>query len=359
MTETAEPYHLMTKTLRIDERQNEYPLVSVIVPVYNGKEHIAKCLDALSASSYPSFEIIVIDDCSTDDTVSIVQQKGVTILQTSKQSGPGVARNIGAQCAKGEILLFIDSDITVQKETISLVVNNFYRDPDIVALFGSYDSEPAERNFISQYKNLFHHYHHQHAEREAFSFWAGCGAIRKNIFREMGGFDAIRYEKPSIEDIELGYRIRQKGYRIILDKNIQVKHLKRWDLLSLIRTDILQRAIPWSRLILESKIMPNDLNLKLSQKISSLSVILMIFIIPLLFLGHITLFNMSLNTAVIFALMTLFVNFLLLNRELYDFYVRNRGLIFAIAVIPFHILYHVYSGVSFSYCWITHRLSHQ
>jgi glycosyltransferase involved in cell wall biosynthesis len=358
VTETAEPYHMTTMSYKLMKHAViNSPFVSVLVPVYNGKEYIAQCLDALCASSYRSFEIIVIDDCSTDETASIAQQKGVTVLQTPKQSGPGVARNTGAQYAKGDILLFIDADITVREKTISMVVDNFLSEPDIAALFGSYDNEPAESNFISQYKNLLHYYHHQHANREAFSFWAGCGAIRKDVFLEMGGFDAMRYKIPSIEDIELGYRLRSKGYRIILDKDIQVKHLKRWDLPSLIRTDILQRAIPWSRLILESKIMPNDLNLKISQKISSVSVFLMIFIIPLLFAGQITLFDLPLTTIVVFALMTLFANFLLLNRELYNFYMRNRGFLFAVEVIPLHILYYVYSGASFSYCWILHRFS--
>jgi len=338
------------------QRSDKTPFVSVLVPVYNGREHIVKCLDALQNSSYPHFEIIVIDDCSTDDTASIARKRGATVLRTAKQSGPGVARNTGAKHANGEVLLFVDSDVTVREDTIAKVVDDFIRDPDIAALFGSYDNEPAESNFISQYKNLFHHFHHQHAEREAFSFWAGCGAMRKDIFFEMGGFDALRYEKPSIEDIELGHRLRRKGYRIILDKNIQVKHLKRWDLRSLVRTDVLQRAIPWSRLILESKIMPNDLNLKISQKISSISVFLMIFTLPLLLFGQQSLFNVPLNVIVAFALLTLFISFLLLNRELYNFFMRTRGFLFAVGVIPFHILYYAYSGVSFSYCWVLHRL---
>ena len=98
----------------------------------------------------------------------------------------------------------------MRRESISLIAAKLQRYPEIAAVFGSYDDEPAEVNFISQYRNMFHHFHHQHSDMEAFTFWAGCGAIKKSIFDEIGGFDQKRYTKPSIEDIELGYRIRKK-----------------------------------------------------------------------------------------------------------------------------------------------------
>ncbi len=264
----------------------ELPFVSVIIPVYNGEEFLGRCLDAIIASSYPSFEIIMVDDCSTDESVGIARQKGIKIHRLPEQSGPAIARNTGAKHARGHILLFVDSDIIVCRDTIALTVANFQSNPDIVAVFGSYDDAPGKDNFVSQYRNLFHHFQHQYSGKDAFSFWAGCGAILKKIFDEIGGFDQEKYRKPCIEDIELGYRIRKKGYRILLDRHIQVKHLKQWDLFSMLRTDIFQRAIPWSRLILETKFMPNDLNLHLSYKISAISVALMIVMIPFFFFGH-------------------------------------------------------------------------
>ncbi len=132
------------------------PFVSVIVPVHNAGEYIAMCVDALIASSYPSFEIIMVDDCSTDDSVEIARQKGITVLQLSRQSGPAAARNYAAKKAKGDILFFVDADVLVQKDTIARMVTDFNENPDIVAVFGSYDDKPAEGNFLSQYKNLSH-----------------------------------------------------------------------------------------------------------------------------------------------------------------------------------------------------------
>ncbi len=333
------------------------PFVSVIVPVFNAVGYIGRCLDALIASSYPSFELIMVDDCSTDDSAEIARQKGTTVLQLSRQSGPAAARNFGALHAQGEIILFIDSDVIVRRETIALAVNDFQNNPDIVAVFGSYDDKPQEENFMSQYRNLFHHFNHQHSDTEAHTFWAGCGAIRKKVFEEMDGFNKERYTKPSIEDIELGSRIHKKGYRIILNRGLQVKHLKRWKFFSVLRTDIFQRAIPWSRLILETKFMPNDLNLQISHKISSLSVGLMILVIPFLLLGNTQFYNIPVGPIAALLFSTLFVSFLILNRKLYSFFAKKKGIIFMIQVIPLHLLYYLYSGMSFVACWVSYRFS--
>lgn len=333
------------------------PFVSVIIPVHNGGKYLERCLDALIGSTYPVFEILVIDNHSTDDTVTIAQQKGVKVIQLIERPGPAAARNFGAQHAHGEIFFFVDSDVIVDRDTIALVADNFQRNPEIVAVFGSYDDEPHEQNFMSQYRNLFHHFHHQHSCTDAFTFWGGCGAIRKKVFEEMGGFNQKRYTKPSIEDIELGYRIRKKGYRILLDKDMQVKHLKKWEFLSMLRADIFQRAIPWSRLILETKFMPKGLNLQVAHKASSISVALMILVMPFLFFGHTEFYNISVAPAAGLFFSFLFVSFLILNRKLYSFYARRKGLGFMVQVIPFHILYYLYSGMSFVFCWVTYKIS--
>jgi len=154
--------------------------------------------------------------------------------------------------------------------------------------------------------------------------------------------------KPSIEDIELGYRLREKGYQIFLDTSLQVKHLKGWGFLSMVRTDILQRAIPWSQLILESKFMPQNLNLHVSQKVSSLSVALLLFTVPFLFSGYVN-FAAPISAA-------LFLIIFVLNRKLYRFYACKKGVWFMMRVIPLHILYFIYSGASFVFCWIRHRI---
>jgi hypothetical protein len=134
-------------------------------------------------------------------------------------------------------------------------------------LVGSYDDAPESADFLSQYKNLMHHFVHQRSRREACTFWSGCGAIRREVFLEHGGFDES-YERPAIEDIELGYRLFQAKRKLVLDPRIQVKHLKKWTFWGLLKSDVLDRGIPWTELILRDRRMPNDLNLQLSQRVS-------------------------------------------------------------------------------------------
>jgi GT2 family glycosyltransferase len=241
--------------------------ISVIIPVYNGGADFGSCLKALSSSSFPGFECIVADDGSTDGSADLARTFGAQVVSTNKRSGPAHARNLGAARASGEILLFIDADVCTNSNVLELVNAAFRADPDLDGIIGSYDDTPKASNFLSRYRNLMHCYVHRNARHEAFTFWSGCGAIRRDVFLETGGFDE-KYRRPSVEDIELGYRLVRSGRKLVLDPNITVKHLKRWSLQSIIRTDILDRGIPWTELILRDRRMPNDLNLKISHRFS-------------------------------------------------------------------------------------------
>lgn len=269
---------------------NNKGLISIIIPVYNAGNHLKTCLESIDNSSYPYYEIIVVDDSSTDNSAEIARKKGVNILSLPNNSGPkgpAFARNYGAQRAQGDIIMFVDSDVVVNPETIRMMVENF-DNYNIDAVFGSYDDCPAHNNFISQYKNMFHHFVHQQSHVDSSSFWAGCGAVKRDVFIKVGGFDDNRYRKPSIEDIELGIRLKVMGYKILLDKNVQVKHLKKWSFWYLIKTDVINRAIPWIKLIIETKSIPRDLNLKYSHRISSVLVTLLVALMIFLFSGSYT-----------------------------------------------------------------------
>lgn len=248
--------------------------VSVIVPVYNGAATLGDTLRSLRDSSCRPGQIIVVDDGSTDASARIAEEFGVTVLSTRGRCGPAVARGIGAEEATGTVLLFLDSDVCVhpgtpeREGTIARIVRILEERLEVDAVFGSYDTRPTAPNFVSQWKNLSHHFVHQHGAAEAQTFWAGCGAIRKDVFQQVGGFDHA-YRGATIEDIELGYRLRQHGFRILLDPAILCTHAKRWTAWSTWKTDLLYRGIPWTRLILRTGIVPNDLNVSIAQRIST------------------------------------------------------------------------------------------
>jgi glycosyltransferase involved in cell wall biosynthesis len=310
--------------------------VSVIAPVYNGGASWGRCLDALAAANPAPYEVIVVDDGSNDDSREQAAARGFTVLQTDKaRSGPAAARNLGAHRARGEILFFVDADVMIPPDAIGCIVDGF-QDSRVSAIFGSYDDAPSESAFVSQYKNLMHHYVHQTSQSAASSFWAGCGAIRKHVFEQMGGFSAA-YLQPSIEDIELGYRLRRANYRIYLMKELQVTHLKRWTFRSLLATDVLNRAVPWARLILRERELPADLNLKLSDRLSTLLCFLLVAAPVGLLLSPLTLLVFPLLIASLVAL----------NFDLYRFFYNKRGLWFCLRAVPLHWFYYLYSGAAF------------
>ncbi|MGG6240599.1 glycosyltransferase [Nodosilinea sp. AN01ver1] len=324
---------------------SELSSISVIIPVYNGGESFRRCLDSLKQSSRQPDEVIVVADGDTDGSWEVAKEFGATVFRYDAPGGPARARNQGAKLAHGDILFFIDADVTVAQNTILGVEKAFQQDVNLAALIGSYDDQPGADNFLSQYKNLFHHYTHQVSSEKASTFWGACGAIRTDAFRAVGGFDE-RYRKPCVEDIELGYRLKRNGYTIRLCKHIQVKHLKCWQPVSLLRAEIFYRALPWTELILSQQQPMNDLNL---DRTNQLSVVLSWLALICLVLGVVNPFLWIVAIATMIAL-------LVINQRVYRFFLHKRGVLFTLRVIPWHWFYFLYGGAAFAYGVATYRL---
>jgi len=300
--------------------------VSVVIASYNAGSSLRRSLQSISESTIAPLEVVVVDDCSTDGSTD-----GLAVIRTAANCGPARARNLGARSAKGDLLFFVDSDVCVHRDTIERVCATFASDESLDAVIGAYDDSPDSKGFLSQYRNLMHCFVHRTGSRQAFTFWSGCGAIRRDVFFEFGGFDE-RFTRPSIEDIELGYRLVEGGRRILLHPEIEVKHLKHWTFRQMVKTDVFDRGIPWTELILRHRQMPNDLNLQTGQRASVILV-------------YIQLFFWVTGYFIYAGIVLLFV--VLLNLPFYSFLARRRGFLFALAAIPFHLLYHFYNGISF------------
>lgn len=311
-------------------------ILSVIVPVHEGADFLSRSLPALAASSARDFECIVIDDGSSEPLSLPLDDERFRILRLEVKGGPARARNHGAVCARGDVLVFFDADVLVHANTLERLRDRLLEDYELAAVIGSYDDQPTDPGFVSQFKNLFHHYVHQRSRREAMTFWSGCGAIRRASFNEIGGFDA-RFEEPSVEDIELGYRLRAAGGRIALDPAIQVTHMKRWTLASMVRTDVMARAIPWLLLMMRLRTMPADLNAATSHRVSVALVWLLGACAAAIPFAPRT----SAAAAVVCAGVLLAV-----NADLYGFFARSRGVSFAIRAVALHWLYYAYCGVA-------------
>jgi GT2 family glycosyltransferase len=320
------------------------PVTSIIIPAYNASGTIRKCLAALCASGAPG-EIIVVDDGSTDGTASLAEAPGVQVLRLPRSCGPGAARNHGARHAEGETLFFVDADVAVAADAIA-EGHRTLAATGAAAVFGSYDAQPSAPGIVSQFRNLLHHYVHQRGKPEAFTFWAACGAVRRAAFEAIGGFDE-RGPAAVLEDVDLGYRLRAAGYRIVLDKAMLCTHLKRWTLASMIRTDVRFRAVPWARLLLESGPPPEDLNLSRDQRWS-----VMLTGVSGLGLGLGVPLASWVPIAVAAGALAVVVA---LNRPFYAFLRRERGLGFAVASVPLHLVHLACGGVGFVYAWLDAR----
>ncbi len=300
-------------------------MISVVMPIHQDNAATRRALSAVIGAD----EFIVVVDGGDVAAVAAAQAVGATVIALDEQRGPAVARNVGARAASGEVLFFVDSDVLVSAETLPKIRTAF-ADSTLTALIGSYDDAPADPHFLSQYRNLLHHFTHQQSGGEAFTFWGACGAVRRAAFLAVGGFDES-YPHPSIEDIELGYRLRAAGYRLRLDPALQVKHLKRWTAFNMLHTDLFRRALPWSRLILAGDGFEESLNIDQTQRAS---VALAFLLLP------VTLRSRRGGALILAGLCWL-------NRPFYAFLQRKRGNGFLLRALFWHWVYFLCSGMGF------------
>jgi len=315
--------------------------ISVIIPVCNGGTAFVHCLRALLNGDNQPEEIIVVANGCRDRSAEAARLAGATVIELPQPVGPAAARNAAARRARGDILFFVDADVAVHPDALGRIRARFSNHLEMVACFGSYDDAPPEKNFFSQYKNLFHHFMHQQARPRATTFWAGCGAIRRPVFEEMAGFNEI-YRQPAVEDIELGYRLIAGGHQAYLDKGLLATHLKHWSLVSLLQSDIFNRALPWSRLILQTRVSVNDLNLRPRYRLSVLLAGLLCLLgLPTAAVG----LSLWPSLAAVGLL-------LLLNMDWYLFLLRRKGPAWILPSVAWHWFYYLYSGCAYAWAAI-------
>lgn len=277
--------------------------ISVVLPATNTPPTLGIARGAIESQLEAADELLVVDSASGP--------------------GPAVARNEGAAKASGEVLLFVDADIVLAPGALELVRSAFAADPALVALFGSYDDHPPAPGITSRFRNLLHHHTHHAGAGEIESFWAGIGAVRRSDFDAVGGFDPVRFERPSIEDIELGGRLAERG-RIVLDPTIQGTHLKHWSTAAMVRTDLFDRGVPWLELALERGELPTTLNLGWRNRLTALAAGAAAMALPVRMWK-----SVALSVGAVVAL----------NAGLYRVLADRLGVAGALASVPLHVLH--------------------
>ena len=316
----------------------ERPALSIVIPAYNGAEDLDRCLKALFRADLSDIEIIVVNDGSDDPMVDrVIAAHNVISIRCETNLGRGPARNVGVCQASGNFVLFLDADVEVPARAIEDVLVIIRNNPDIGAFFGSYDDAPACPRSASQYRNLLHHYTHQTAPCTAPHFWTGFGVVRTELFHEIGGFDSGQWAR-NMEEVEFGHRLTTvAGQKIRLFKGLQVKHLKSYSLAKMIKSDLLDRAIPWTLFIHEHKTASNQFVTSGRQKSSALAILLTLFAAMIPFWGVQALLISILGA-------TWFVS---LNLPFFDFCRRKKGTAFAVKAVWLHMIHIFCAGLGY------------
>ena len=310
--------------------------VAVVVPVGGAAPAWRRSAASLARLDPAPGAIITVIDGPDDALAATAAGIGARVVVLEQRGGPARARNRGAEAAGQDLLLFVDADIEVPADLVARVARIFDTHPELAAVMGSYDDAPGDPGFLSQYRNLLHHFVHQNGREVASTFWAGCGAVRRRAFREVGGFDESWVDR--IEDIELGARLLRKGHSIRLARDLQVKHLKRWRLVDMLSTDLWRRAVPWTELMLRERQIADDLNVRVRDRMSVVAAFVVL-------LGLAVAWSWPAAIGAAAGATVLMVG---LNAPLFRFFRRQRGTAFAISAVPLYWVFLLVCGLGFA-----------
>lgn len=201
----------------------------MVIPVFNASSHIRECLDCVFSSEFKEFEIVLVDDGSTDDTLTKISPFSCRVLENETNLGAAASRNRGAKEAKAGIVLFIDSDVLIPPDLLGRVWKFFEEYPKVSVLQGRYGDKPYYQNLLSQYKHyIFSFRGLVQGQTYVRYIHTACAAMRKDVFLKFQFDEKLRRR----EDIEYGLRLSKNGYLIFADSTLVVGHKRKYDLIS-------------------------------------------------------------------------------------------------------------------------------
>jgi glycosyltransferase involved in cell wall biosynthesis len=299
--------------------------VSVIIPNYNGSATIGKCLDAACASDHGNFEVIVVDDGSTDDSVEIIKKFPCTLIRMNTHSGASKTRNNGAQNSRGKILFFTDADCILQKDTLRIADRTFKNDKNTV-IGGSYTRIPYDDTFFSTFQSIFVNYSETSHENPDY-IATHAMVIDADLFRRSGGFPEVFM--PIIEDVEFSHRLRRSGCRLAMNPEMLVRHIFNFTFLKSLR-NAFRKSMYWTAYSLFNKDLLKDSGTaSIELKVNATSFLLNIFLLVLYFYHGSSLF-------LLIALILLSVN-ILVSSGLFKAFYETKGLLFSLFAACYYL----------------------
>lgn len=330
----------------------ESPAISVIVPVFNGGDVLERVLAAIVASEIPrdAWELIVVDDASTDDSAITAGRYADTVIRLAgRPRGPAYARNRGLELARGGIIVSVDADVCVHPDTIGWLARLLSEDATLGAIIGTYDTGEPSRPLISNFRNLRQSFLQRRAAGDVDNYWPACGAIRRSVLDQVGHFDEWHYWRPQAEGAELGQRIRQRGFRIVLDSRVQGTHLKEWTLTSSITTDLVNHGVPSMRLLFQggnlARMRSPSLSMREKANVAAtcgaLLLTVLYLVVPTRLLGRLLFVDVAALALGI--------------APLFGFIADERDPLFALLCLPLQLLQYLTAGTSVVLAWFLHQ----
>ncbi|HOO78388.1 MAG TPA: glycosyltransferase family 2 protein [bacterium] len=202
--------------------------VAVIIPVHNDAGWLPECLAAVGREAQPrGWEVVVVDDASTDRSAEIAEEAEVRVIRLAENRGVSVSRNTGAHAVSADILVFVDSDVVPEPGCLQAMVDILNRRPEVHAV-GAYplpgDLSPEwSSHFVGLRSAWGYHWEKGETERPFSSIQSECGAIRSEVFRELGGF-VEWYGGVGMEEFHMSHEMERRGYGHLLLRSAAYKH---------------------------------------------------------------------------------------------------------------------------------------
>jgi len=296
-------------------------MISIVIPTYNSSRFIPNLLESILKQAVDNLEVIIVDDCSKDDTVELASRYPVKVIQMEKNGGPARARNRGVREAEGDIIFFLDSDVIVLDGTVREVKEYFEKNPSANCVIGVCATEPLNRGFVPTYMAMFEYIHLVSAKDGKVSVFAPrCGAIKKELFQRVGGYDES-YKGADVEDFELARRINRED-SIFLDPKMLVRHQFVNNFEEAAR-NYFKRAVMWIHLFMKDRQMDNAGPTSPSNGIAAVCS----------FLSFFSLFLIPVMPIAIKVFLALIIIFLLSNLKWWNFMRKEAGLLFSVRAL--------------------------
>jgi len=302
--------------------------ITVVIPNRNGSATIARCLEAIFSSSYRTFDVVVVDDGSEDDSIMKIDQFPCRLIRLEEHSGASHARNVGAQSSSGEILFFTDADCLVNEDTLALVNRALQEVGPNVLIGGTYSPVPADPGFFSRFQSAYINYAEtKHAENPDYLATHAL-ALRVDTFKRIGGFREAFM--PILEDVEFSHRARRAGHRLIMKPDILVRHLFNYTLSGSLRNAV-KKSYFWTAYSLANRDLFRDSGTASTELKVNVGVFFASLFLVLVWLltGH---------PSVLFAAPLLIIGNALVSRGLIRAFQRTKGTIFALSAYGYYAL---------------------